>query len=77
MDRPKSGFAIPIDAWLQKELKPFTDKYFDAQFIIKQDIFNNSEIQRIKTSFYNGRKESAEKIWYLLMFQMWYDKWMN
>ena len=77
MDRPKSGFAIPIEGWLQNELKPFVNEYLDEQFIIKQNIFNNREIQRIKDSFYNGKTEGGQKIWYLLMFQMWYDKWMN
>jgi asparagine synthase (glutamine-hydrolysing) len=77
MDRPKMGFGIPIADWLQNDLKPFVDRYFDEAFIIKQDIFNNNEIQRIKRSFYLGKIERAEKIWYLLMFQMWFDKWMN
>jgi asparagine synthase (glutamine-hydrolysing) len=77
MDRPKMGFGIPIAQWLQHELKPFVDQYFDEGFISKQNIFENSEIQRIRKSFYQGRTERAEKIWYLLMFQMWYDKWMN
>jgi asparagine synthase (glutamine-hydrolysing) len=77
LDRPKMGFGIPIAAWLQKDLKPFVDNYFDEGFIQKQNIFNNAEVQRIKDSFYKGKIERAEKIWYLLMFQMWYDKWMN
>lgn len=77
MDRPKMGFGIPIAHWLQHELKAFVDQYLDESFIQKQNIFNNEEIQRINRSFYNGRAERAEKIWYLLMFQMWYDKWMN
>lgn len=77
MDRPKMGFGIPIGKWLQNELKPFADRYFDESFIRRQDIFNNTEVQRIRRSFYEGRVERAEKIWYLLMFQMWYDKWMN
>jgi asparagine synthase (glutamine-hydrolysing) len=77
MDRPKMGFGIPIANWLQNDLKHFVDQYFDEAFIIKQDIFNNAEMQRIKRLFYNGKIESAEKIWFLLMFQMWYDKWMN
>ena len=77
MDRPKMGFGIPISAWLQKDLKPFVDQYFDEQFIIKQNIFNNEVLQRIKKSFYDGKVEKAEKIWYILMFQMWYDKWIN
>ena len=77
MDRPKMGFGIPIAAWLQNELKPFVDMYFDEQFIEKQNIFNNHIIQKVKHSFYHGKIERAEKVWYILMFQMWYDKWMN
>jgi asparagine synthase (glutamine-hydrolysing) len=77
LDRPKMGFGIPIAAWLEKDLKHYVDKYFDETFVTKQNIFNNTEIQRIKKSFYNGKVEIAEKIWYVLMFQMWYDKWMN
>jgi asparagine synthase (glutamine-hydrolysing) len=77
MDRPKMGFGIPIASWLEHELKPFVDQYFDPAFIQKQDIFNNEEVQQIRKAFYNGKKERAEKIWFLLMFQMWYDKWIN
>ncbi|MBL0182090.1 MAG: asparagine synthase (glutamine-hydrolyzing) [Chitinophagaceae bacterium] len=77
MDRPKMGFGIPIVSWLETELKPFVDRYLDDAFIIKQGIFNNDEVQRIREAFYNGKKERAEKIWFLLMFQMWYDRWMN
>ena len=77
MDRPKMGFGIPIANWLSNDLKQFVDQYFDAEYIHKQNIFNNEEIQRIKNSFYSGKIERAEKIWYLLMFQMWYDRWIN
>ncbi|MBL7696363.1 MAG: asparagine synthase (glutamine-hydrolyzing) [Ferruginibacter sp.] len=77
MDRPKMGFGIPIAAWLQKDLKPFVDQYLDTGFIERQGIFNNEEVQRIRQAFYNGKTERAEKIWFLLMFQMWYDRWMN
>ncbi len=77
LDRPKMGFGIPIATWLQKDLKKYVDKYFDEAFVTKQNIFNNVEVQRIRASFYNGKVERAEKIWYLLMFQMWYDKWIN
>ena len=77
IDRPKMGFGIPIADWLLNDLKPFVDQYFDDDFITRQNIFNNHEVQRIRQSFYQGKIERAEKIWYLLMFQMWYDKWMN
>ena len=77
LDRPKMGFGIPIASWLQNELKAIVDFYLSDSFIEKQGLFNNNEIQKIRNSFYKGKTERAEKIWYLLMFQMWYDTWMN
>lgn len=77
MDRPKMGFGIPIDKWLLDELKPFVDEFFDEAYIEKQGIFNNNEIQRLRNSFYKGRVERAEKIWFILMFQLWYQRWMK
>jgi len=77
MDRPKMGFGIPLQHWLTQELKPFVDQLFDEQYIETQGIFNNEEIQRLRNSFYNGRVERVEKIWFILMFQMWYERWMK
>lgn len=77
MDRPKMGFGIPIGEWLQEDLKPFVDEFFDEAYIEKQGIFNNAEIQRLRNSFYHGRVERAEKIWFILMFQLWYQRWMK
>jgi len=77
MDRPKMGFGIPIAAWLQNDLKPFVDKYLAEDFIVKQNIFDSNVVRQMKTAFYGNKTETAEKIWFLLMFQMWYDKWVN
>ncbi|HMN31962.1 MAG: asparagine synthase (glutamine-hydrolyzing) [Chitinophagaceae bacterium] len=77
MERPKMGFAIPIAQWLFVDLKHLVDYYFSEQYLKNQSIFKIKETQKIIHDFYHGKKERAEKIWYLLMFQMWYDKWMK
>lgn len=77
MDRPKMGFAIPIENWLMNDLKEKVYYYLDDQKIKSQYIFDSLAVQKLKTDFYSGKKEYAFKIWYLLMFQMWYEKWMN
>ena len=77
MDRPKMGFAIPIENWLMHDLKDKVYYYLDDQKIKAQNIFNTLAVQKLKAEFYSGKKEYAFKIWYLLMFQMWYEKWMN
>ena len=76
MDRPKMGFAIPIAKWMNEELKERIDSFINEKNIIEQGIFNWEYISKLKTDFYNGKKEYDTKLWYVLMFQMWYAKWM-
>jgi asparagine synthase (glutamine-hydrolysing) len=77
MDRPKMGFAIPIADWMQKELKDFVETYINESVIVSQGIFNWNYVKKLKDDFYSGKKEFDVKLWYLLMFQTWYDRWMN
>jgi asparagine synthase (glutamine-hydrolysing) len=77
MERPKMGFGIPIAAWLKNELKHFVDDATGRDFIAKQGLFQPDEIQKLCKEFYNGKEQLYTKIWYLLMFQMWYERWME
>ena len=77
MDRPKMGFAIPIANWLQNDLRELVEGYINSEKIEKQGVFNVAYVEDIKRNFYAGKKELDVKMWYLLMFQMWYEKWMS
>jgi asparagine synthase (glutamine-hydrolysing) len=76
MERPKMGFAIPVEEWLTNELKGLVEENLNDESLKAHGLFNTAEVKNIVTGFYNGRKEKYLKIWYLLMFQMWYKKWM-
>ncbi len=76
MDRPKTGFGIPIAAWLSNELKHYIDEYLNDDFLHKQNLFNLAPVQHLKKQFFAGQHDLAEKLWFLLMFQMWYKQWM-
>jgi asparagine synthase (glutamine-hydrolysing) len=77
MERPKMGFAIPVDAWLANELKDLVKEFLSVENLNVHGLFNVKEVQQIVADFFNGRKEKYLKIWYLLMFQMWYERWMK
>ncbi len=76
MERPKMGFGIPIAAWLRKDLKHFVEEATDPRYLEQQGLFHAGEIGRLKEQFYRGKDELHNKIWYLLMFQMWYKRWI-
>ena len=77
MDRPKMGFAIPIENWLMGELRTKVEHYLRPELLDRQGIFQPEKITQLKTEFFSGKKELGAKIWYLLMFQMWYEQWME
>jgi asparagine synthase (glutamine-hydrolysing) len=76
MERPKMGFGIPIENWLAQELKDLVEEYLSEESLRQHGLFNVQEIRKMVSHFFNGRKEKHLKIWYLLMFQMWYKQWM-
>lgn len=77
MNRPKMGFAVPIANWLSHELKPLVTEYLNPTALSEHGLFNETEVTKLCNDFFNGHKANHVKIWYLLMFQMWYGKWMK
>ena len=75
MDRPKMGFGIPVQDWLLNELKPLVEAHL-SENALKHGLFSRDEVLKLKNDFFNGRKDKYLKVWYLLMFQMWYQRWM-
>lgn len=78
MDRPKMGFSVPLVKWLTTELLPYLDYYLGDEFLQNQNIFNRIEIKKLITLLKKHQDITiANRIWNLLVFQMWYEKWMK
>lgn len=76
MDRPKQGFGVPLTEWFRDELKEYFMIYLDEKRIESEGLFDSKEIIRLRDSYLLGNKENVQKLWFLLMFEMWYEKWM-
>lgn len=74
VDKPKAGFQVPLAEWLQNDLRSLVDKYLVTSNL-DQDIFNVQEIEEVKQSLYAGESKNINTIWFILMFQMWQEKW--
>ena len=53
VDKPKSGFQIPLNEWLRSQLKPLVLKYLDVSRL-DESIFNIEEIMQLKKRFFDG-----------------------
>ena len=77
MDRPKKGFGVPVMFWIKDQLREYFMYYLDKDKLEKQGVFNTYEIIRLRDRFLQGNAENATRLWFVLMFQMWYEKWMS
>jgi len=76
MDRPKMGFSPPITEWFRDELKSYFLHYLSRERLEKEGIFNPDEVVRLRDEYLVGKKVSVHRLWFILMFEMWYERWM-
>lgn len=74
--RKKKGFGLPVSEWLKKDMKPLVLEKLAASRLEKQGIFNPSYVQRIVDEHISGATNHHKKIWAMLVFQLWHDKWL-
>ncbi len=74
MERPKKGFSIPIDKWLMEgQVRDWAEALLDRKKIEQQGILDPDVVEKIWTDF-TQRGIYRIEIWYILMFQQWYEE---
>ncbi len=73
MERPKKGFSIPIEKWLlDPALRDWAEGLLNRDKIRQQGILDPDVVDRIWRDF-TERGLYRIQIWYILMFQQWYE----
>ncbi|HGS4462847.1 TPA: asparagine synthase (glutamine-hydrolyzing) [Vibrio metschnikovii] len=76
MDRPKMGFGVPIFDWFKSELKEYVLFYLSNDRIENSGIFNTFYVANLRDKYLAGADVNVNQIWFLLMFEMWRERWM-
>jgi len=74
IDRPKSGFEIPLSLWLKGPLKEWSQNLLNKSRIDQEGIFNSEMIEKTWNEHMSGEYNWSSKLWSILMFQCWYEK---
>ncbi len=71
INRPKSGFSIPIDQWLRGSLRDWGEELLSVERL-KNDGHLDVEITRtIWGEHLSGKRNNQALLWPILMFQSW------
>lgn len=74
--RQKKGFGVPIGRWFHNELKDFCNSVLSEEGINRSGILNARSVETLKNEHFSGTKDHRKKLWSLVIFMMWYDKYM-
>ena len=75
--RKKKGFGIPLSRWLRNELKEFCDGLLSEEKIKNQGLFNYDYIAKLKLEHFDENKDNRKKLWTLMAFMIWYERFMR
>ena len=73
--RPKTGFAMPIGAWLRGPLRPWASDLLSPELIRRQGYLRPEPIQQLWRDHLEGRADHTPRLWTVLMWQAWLAEW--
>lgn len=68
-NRPKKGFAIPLNKWLKTDLQYLISENLSETAINKTGLLRKEEVNKLLTNYKNGKDFLYNRIWNLILLQ--------
>lgn len=72
-NRPKTGFAIPLDDWLRGPLRAWADELLSPEALASSGHIDPAPVLDVWQQHLAGRRNAYHRLWAVLMFQSWYQ----
>lgn len=77
LDRKKQGFRLPIEVWLKKDLREFTEDLIFSRSFKERGIFATSRIEQMWNDFLSNKGEYAHHFWQLIVLEQWFRLYID
>jgi asparagine synthase (glutamine-hydrolysing) len=74
VERPKTGFGIPIDSWLRGPLRSWAENLLSENRLNDDGFFESAPIRKLWLEHLSGRHSWHYSLWNILIFQSWLDE---
>jgi asparagine synthase (glutamine-hydrolysing) len=77
LEGEKRGFSPPMGMWLRNELEPLARDALSPDTLRRQGFFRADPVTRMLDEHVAGRADNSRKIWALLTFSLWFDRYAD
>jgi asparagine synthase (glutamine-hydrolysing) len=77
VDRPKMGFDVPIGAWLRGPLREWAQGLLSERRLRDDGFLDPQPVLASWAAHLAGRGAEQQRLWTVLMFQAWGDRWLR
>ena len=74
IERPKQGFAVPLDAWLRGPLRDWGEALLAPARLQDDGFFTPEPVRAAWAEHQSGQCARGPELWAVLMFQLWLDE---
>jgi asparagine synthase (glutamine-hydrolysing) len=71
VERPKTGFAVPVGEWIKGPLRDWAQELLDERKMRIEGWFDADVVNARWQDHLSGRRDSTAALWAVLMFQAW------
>jgi len=73
IERPKSGFDVPIGSWIRGPLREWAESLLADSRLRQEGYFNSAVVRERWSQHLSGRRDWQQSLWGVLMFQAWLE----
>jgi asparagine synthase (glutamine-hydrolysing) len=73
----KQGFVGPLPRWLRSELRGYVLEVLSPRNLARHGLFDAETVARILSDHFEGRETNDILIWALVVFQAWFDSYID
>lgn len=77
IERPKEGFVLPIDYWLLNDLREWVKSFLQPNRLVRHGLLRQDKVNALLDAHYAGTANHGPRIWNLVMFQRWWEKYYD
>jgi len=77
INKPKSGFGIPLAKWFREELSDMLRGTLLDQVAAKRNLFNKSFVEKMVDEHIDGRRDWSNRLWAFLFLELWFREFID